>query len=289
MNAKKVRCIPLLSGLILILSISTLLVNYFIFKFPSNNYFPENVIPLTAILLLFYVGLILIFDKNSRISQSGLELFYLYLIMFLIALATNAVQLTPFPPIDDKIVYLESLLHIDIPTILAWTNNNPRLSYLLKILYDTLAYQMCFLPLTIIALGKFHILKDYFFLLLFTTLIGFCFYYFFPTTAPASIIKSPFFSSCQIATGIKFNQIHHHLNPTTMAGGLIALPSFHTIWALLCVYLLKEWKVLCSLLLIVNTLLIASCVLLGWHYLTDVISAVILVMIAYWFLLQCKS
>lgn len=269
-----------LSGVILFLSIIAFAINQLIYQFPRNNFFPEDVALLTSTILIVNLGLVLLFGTGSRATRSGFELFYFFGIMVIITLATNAIQLTPFPTIDKQLLSLEEYFHINFPAILTWTNNHPIFKDLLGIIYDSLPYQMSILPLLIIATGRFYLLREYYFLLLFTTLIGFVFYYFFPTTAPASVINSPLFSSYQMATGLKFYQIHHYIVPTTNEGGLIALPSFHTIWALLCVYLLKEWVLPCILLLIINILLIASCVLLGWHYVIDVIAAVILVCIS---------
>ncbi|MCL9685588.1 phosphatase PAP2 family protein [Legionella maioricensis] len=281
--------LPFLSGLILFLSIIALLVNYFIYQFPGNNFFPDDMTLLTIIIIITNMGLILLFGKNSRASNSGLEFFYFFIIMSVVAFATNAVQLTPFPTIDKKIISLEELLGINVSSIMIWTKEHSNLKTLLGIIYDSLPYQMSILPLIVIATGRFYLLKEYYFLLLITTLLGFSFYYFFPTSAPASIINSPYFSSAQMATGLKFYQIHHYIIPTTNEGGLIALPSFHTIWALLCVYLLKEWPIPCVLLLIINLLLMASCVLLGWHYVIDIIGAIILVATSYYLLTFYKA
>jgi hypothetical protein len=284
MRAHKLYNVPFLSILILFLCLIAFTINHFIYHFPGNNFFPDDMPLLTSIILLMNVGLLILFGKDSRASKSGIEFFYFFVVMSVIALASNAVQLTPFPTIDKQILTIEEYFHINIPQILAWTNNHPHLKVLLGFIYDTLPYQMAFIPLIIIASGQFDLLKEYYFLLLCTALIGFCFYYFFPTTAPASITNSPFFSLYQIATGLKFNQIHHHIVPTTTEGGLIAFPSFHTIWALLNVYLLKKWPVLWISLLIVNIMLIASCVLLGWHYVLDIISALILLAISFYWL-----
>ncbi|WP_407927629.1 phosphatase PAP2 family protein [Legionella fallonii] len=273
--------LPSLSGIIVLLSLIVLLINYFVYQFPGNNFFPEHMLLLTSILVLVNLGLILLFGKKSKISRCGIEFIYFFTIMSVIALATNAIQLTPFPTIDKEILAIERYFGIEILPILSWTNKHPNFGNLLGLIYDTLPYQMSLLPLIIIVTGRFYLVKEYYFLMLITTLIGFSFYYFFPTTAPASVIDSSLFMPEQIATGFKFNQIHHHIIPTTNEGGLIALPSYHTIWALLCVYLLKEWTIPCILLLFINLLLIASCVLLGWHYVTDVIAALIVTAISY--------
>ncbi|HBD9376085.1 TPA: phosphatase PAP2 family protein, partial [Legionella pneumophila] len=243
---------------------------------------------IACIILLNYIGMILVFGKNNRVTRSGLELINFFVVMSIIALATNAVQLTPFPPIDKQIIKLEAQLGINMVSILEWTNKYQFFKYLLAIIYDTLPYQMSILPLCVIVSGRFYILKDYYFLLLSTTLLGFTFYYFFPTTAPASEIQNSLFAPEQIATGLKFYQIHHYIQPTTIEGGLIALPSFHTIWAILCVYLIKDWFIPCLLLSIINVLLILSCVLLGWHYPVDILTAIILVGLSYYLLTLVK-
>jgi hypothetical protein len=283
------RYLFLLSGLILFLASLSFLINSFSYKFPGNNYFPAQTPVIAIIILLTYTGLVILFGRENRASRSCIEIFYFFIIMALIALATNAVQLTPFPPIDMEILRFESFININLIAVMEWTNSHPILKSILAITYDTLPYQMSILPVCVIFSGRLSLLRDYYFLLLATTLIGFLIYYFFPTTAPASVLNSPLFSPEQIATGFKFNQIHNHMIPTTNEGGLIALPSFHTIWALLCINLLKEWTIACALLLLVNCILIASCVLLGWHYPIDIAFAFIIAGFSYYWLHRIKS
>lgn len=289
MQSKANRWIIILGVFIVLFSLVAQLINSFIYQYPGNNYFPPNTIPIGLILLLFYTGLLLLVGKKSNRSAYALELLYFYGVMGLIALATNAVQLTPFSTIDKHIIAFEALLHINNEAIVAWTRNHYNLDFLLSTIYDSLTNQMCFIPLFVIAMGRFELLRDYYFLLLFTTLFGFSFYYFFPTIAPASIFKSSSYTPYQMATGLKFNQIRQHIHPTTMEGGLIALPSFHTIWAILCVYLLKEWSIAFYTLLLINILLIVSCILTGWHYSIDILAGILLTAIGYFFLIKSKK
>lgn len=283
MKQVPLRILNILGRLILLLSAVVFLINHFFYKYSGNNYFPQGVPGVALMLIFLNLGLIFCFEKGSKYRQIGEELIHFFCVMSVIAIATNAIQLTPFPTIDHLIVKLEEYFNIHIPLILEWTNNHPKFKYILAISYDSLTNQMTFLPLLIIFSCRFHLIREYYFYLLITTLIGFSFYYFFPTTAPASVINSSLFSSEQIDTGLKFNQIHHFINPTTLEGGLIALPSFHTIWAILCVNLIKEWPIPCFLLLLNNFLLIASCILLGWHYCSDIFLGLIILLMAYYF------
>ncbi|CAM4434337.1 MAG: hypothetical protein LEGION0403_FIIPPAGN_01137 [Legionella sp.] len=283
------RCISSLAGFILFFSAIAFFINYFIYQFPGNNYFPDNVVPFGIFLVLLNVGLHLTFAKESKSCQIGNELIYFFVVMVIIAFATNAVQLTPFPVIDQYIVKLEALMGIDTAAIVSWTNEHRQFKALLSTIYDSLAYQMSIIPLLVLFSCRFHLLREYYFLLLSTVLLGFGFYYVFPTVAPASIFNHSLFESSQIATGLKFSELHHHIVPTTNEGGLIAFPSFHAIWAILCVNLLREWPIACIVFAIINLVLIASCVLLGWHYCTDIVGSLIMLFISYFVLKYCTD
>lgn len=278
------RCVLILSGFIVSLSLIIILINHYIYHFPGNSFFPDNVWIQVVILLVTYIGINLLFKKNSRPTIIIQEIIYLFAVIAVIAFATDAVQLTPFPVIDQDIIALEKKMHIDLLHLLEWTDRHILFKKILNYIYDSLEYQMSILPLIVIFTGRTYLLREYYFLLLCTTLLGFGFYYFFPTTAPASILNSPLFTSEQIATGLKFNEIHHHILPSTNEGGLISLPSFHVIWAFLCVNLIREWPIPCIILTLINILLSFSCVSLGWHYYSDLVGSIVVLLMSYYFL-----
>lgn len=289
MTQVNAKCIYIVSLSVFTLSLIAYLINFTVTQYPGNNYFPGNTGYVFITLLLMYAGLVILWGKTSHTAVAIKEVLYLFMVFAIIAFASNAVQFTPFKPIDEKLVLIESYFRISMPKIVAWTYSYPYFRFMLELSYATLPYQMSVLPLMVIMARGFQLLREYYFLLLVTVLLGFPIYYFFPTTAPASILSSPFFTEEQIATGLKFNQIHQYIPPTTMEGGLIAFPSFHAIWAWLCLYLIRPWKIAFSILLILNTFLIASCVLLGWHYPIDILASVILVIFSHYLLAKCKK
>jgi len=277
------------SIILVFLSVLAISINFFYTQYPGNNYFPAHTPYLLLMLTLMYSGCLLQFGQNSQLAAILKEVVCFFLVLSVIALATNAAQYTPFPVIDQQILALEKLLHINYEVLLAWTQTKPDFKKMLECIYNTLPYQMVYLPLLVIAAKRWDLIREYYFLLLFSALIGFSFYYFFPTTAPASIINSPYFNESQRATALKFMQIHHHIQPTTLDGGLIALPSFHVIWAWFCLYLLRNWVVWFILMLPINMLLIASCVLLGWHYLLDVVGGLLTICLAHAIYFACRE
>lgn len=271
----------ILAVIISFMSTVVFVINYYDYQFPGNNYFPHQMPSLGIILILALLGTYLLFEANSTYFKIVRELVYFFLVISVIANATNAIQLTPFNPIDEQLISIDHAFSIHLEQIMAWTASIPWLSNLLKLSYDSLSYQMAYLPFVMIFARKFSYLHEYYLLLLLTALLGFSFYYFFPTMGPASFMQSPYFITEQYATGVKFAEIHRHIPPSTIDGGMIAMPSFHAIWACLCLYLSRCWPILFIVLLPLNILLIASCVLLGWHYFIDLIGSLITLVLAY--------
>ena len=279
-----------LSQSFILCTISTIIIviNYCTLQYIGNNYFPQNTLlfAVFCLLLLFGAHVLESHSEHKKLSIFSTELMLFFITMAVITYMTNAVQLSPFPLIDQKIIAFESYFGFSLPKLMAWAYQYPRLISGLSFSYASLAMQMAFIPLIVMltllrnsdAVAR---LRRYYCMMLFTTLIGFSLYYFFPTAAPATFLKSPYFSMEQHATGLKFLQIRQYIQPTTLEGGLIALPSHHTIWAILCLYLLYPFRLAFYLLLANNILLILSCVVLGWHYPLDVMAALLITWLAF--------
>lgn len=269
------------ASLLFFLSLLVMVINFSNYQYPGNNYLPPTALEMGMMLILIYTGSLIQWGPHSRLSTIIKDIIILFLVMSLIAFSTNAVQYTPFPCIDEFIINIEQKLYINLKTILSFTHNHPFFNTALWFVYNSLYYQMTYIPILLLITKHRDNVHEYCFLLLFSTLLGFSFYYFFPTIAPANFIESPYFTAEQQATGLKFMQIHNHIQPTTVDGGLISLPSFHVIWGWFCLYLLKPWKIASRLLLMINILLVASCVLLGWHYPMDILGSVTVIILSH--------
>jgi len=260
----------------LALAYNTLVTHYYMM-----NYFPPKVTYIGLILIISYLGVIIHFGKDRLPTNYMQALLTLFSVFILLALATNAVQLTPFHPIDHYLLTLDNYLNINTIGILTWCAHHPLFKSILMLSYNSLPLQMCYVPLFVIVMRNFKLINEYYLLIIISMLLGFSCYYFFPTTAPASLLTSNLFYAEQIATGIKFNLIHQGQAATNLNGGLIAFPSFHVIWAWFCVYLLRPWPIGYYILLPINILLIMACVLLGWHYFIDLLGSLIIIIISH--------
>ena len=272
-----------LSVMILIASIIMFGLNHYYFRYPGLFYFDPAFLSCALFLMMVRFGLKLQFNlchDNTWIKMLGEAAIYSMTIV-LILFATSAVQYTPFHPVDRKIVGAEQLLHLDLKSAIAWLNQNNQLKEIANDIYFSLSYQLLFIPLGVLLMRQYDALHQFYFLVLLTWLIGSLIYYFFPTMGPASVIDSPYFIHAQRDTGLKFWQLHHYIQPVTADGGMIAMPSFHVIWAWLCVWLVRSWPTVFVLMIAMNSILIVSCVFLGWHYFLDVIGSVLTVLLAH--------
>jgi len=273
-------CLVLLT---LLLSGTLLILNTLVFQYHIDYRMMMDETQSVICFSIIYGAIVLKYGQQHLITLYSKEVLYYFLILYLMLLSSFAVQATPFDTIDDHLRALDELSHTSLKTLLVYTNTQGSLmiKQVLALAYGTLTYEIFFIPLILICIRRFDEVHEFYFLLLLTMLIGFTFYYFFPTMAPASVIDSPYFIEEQRATGLKFRQLHQHLLQTTVEGGLIALPSFHAIWAYLCLYLVRGWPIVCWLLLPLNCTIALSCILLGWHYPIDLLGSAIVIVLAH--------
>jgi hypothetical protein len=289
-QTSSLKTYTVISGIVMLLIASIwLAINFFIFKYPGINYLPSVFLQAVISLPVVILGLQLLFDKQHFSVLLTKEILFYFFTLSCLAILTNAAQYTPFQPIDYSIITLENKIDIDMHSLMAWTATMPWFKDILLFSYDSLSYQLLIIPILLIISGRISDLRELYCLLLISGIIGFSIYYFFPTTAPASILHSPFFTQSQLDTGIKFREIHQHINPSTEDGGMISFPSFHVIWAWYCLYVLRYWKLLFYMVLPLTLLLIVSCVLLGWHYPTDIVGSFIVILFTQLLVSQAKK
>ncbi len=266
---------------LVVLSLIALVYNEFGSNYPGNFYYFPAPLVIELNLLLFFIGFYILLGPTNKFTLRTKE-FSIYIpLIACIILATNAVQYTPFEPVDPYLLAFDKFFNIDMHMLLQWTQNHPLLNTILETIYISLSYQIGWLPPLLIMMGYHKLIREHVFLMLVTSTIGFSIYYFFPSTAPASIIDSNLFNEMQKATGLKFYQLHHYIQPTTDEGGMISLPSFHIIWAWLCVYLIRNWPIACSLLAMINIILVISTILLGWHYVIDILGSLVTIVLGH--------
>lgn len=239
-------------------------VNAAALRFTGICYFPRELAPLLCLALQFA------YFFGPRLGWRPRDCAYYGLIMVASAALVSGAQFAPFPPIDATLARWDARLGYDTVAVLGRIARHPLLRGALEGLYDSTDLLLVLAPLPALIWDDREVLRVYMYAVLYSFLAGCAFYYFFPSSGPASVYLSPDFLNVQRATGMKFFQVHARQAVTTILGGMIAFPSFHVAWSVLLTYAAKPDRRLFILAAVWNALVIASTVLLGWHYLVDV-------------------
>lgn len=267
---------------IFLVATGILCFNNYYWHYSLVNYFLADALSIVCFGVLCTWGCFYILGPQSKITQTLAYIIAYFLIVALVMYATTAIQLTPFEPIDEQLFHADLLLFYNGETALHVLYQHPLVLKCLYKAYNAMAFEVILLPILLIFLRQFLAIKRYFFFVLSTLFIGFIIYYFWPSMAPASIMHSPHFLPEQYNTGQKFYEIHHHLVPHSRLGGLISMPSFHVIWAILCQMITWNVRWLWCLMLPLNILIAAGALFLGWHYLVDLIASGLICALVWW-------
>lgn len=253
-----------------------ILINHLFFHYTGAFYIPLIWLLISPFVLLFLIVALCTKDITPRMSFFT-KTYTTYFFLFLgLSVMTTGVQYTPFPLIDKYLVMIDQWMGFYTLPVLNWTYAHPAIHTVFTYCYSSLGLELVFLPLILAALMDKSAIRIYFLSLVISYLIGMSIYYFLPTAGPTLIFHSPHFLVVQHDTFLKFFEVHHRLLLTTTEGGLIAFPSFHVIWACFMIYLCRHHRWLFYPILLLNLGVIAATVFLGWHYLTDLISGVLL-------------
>jgi len=245
------------------------------FHYTGVSYFPRLFLPLpVAALMCLWIAS----RMRRHPREAGLVAdFSLYALATVVmaALATGA-QLTPYPPIDAALARGDAALGFDGVAVLREVAARPPLRLFLDLCYQSTDLQLALVPLAAALAPDRRRLRVLVHALIYSTLAGMLFYYFFPSSGPAGVYASPDFAPVQRLTSQKFAWVHSFQPGATIAGGLVAFPSFHVAWAVLVVDAARGRRELFWPALALNALVVASTVLLGWHFLVDVPAGILL-------------
>jgi hypothetical protein len=190
------------------------------------------------------------------------------------------------PFVDGWLDRIDRLLGIDVELITAWTAQYPWLISSLNAAYETLGPQL-FVPLFILPIaGDRQALWEYMWhlhtsligalvcLALWPTVYVFTYQGFAPLVSPAMV------ESCMAQLWALHSGQFHTLTLQDMQG-LISFPSFHTAAAIAVTWSLRRrspW--IWAPIALLNVGLVSATVLLGLHYVTDLIGTVVLLAVS---------
>lgn len=258
-----------------LVGLTLLFINGLTYDYKGVDYFNHTYQNASIPTILYLAAVIYFKDhlpQRIRLVVMTFGLYFLALDAGL--LLAQGIQITPFPTIDQQLLTFDRWLGIDQVAWMSTVHHIPWLRTVLIWGYNSLVPELMILPMLVAILGHEKRIVIFLVAMLISYLIGTLIFYFFPTTAPASVLHSPYFTFEEHDTYIKFFEMHHHLKLTTTDGGLIAFPSFHIVWGVLMIYLSRARWWLFIPILLWNIVLMSSTVLLGWHYIADVFGGI---------------
>jgi hypothetical protein len=181
------------------------------------------------------------------------------------------------PFVDVWLDSADRLLGIDVPRLTAWTAQFPWLVSALNVTYNSLAPQLV-MPIAVLSLaGDRKALWEYLWhlhvsligaltcLALWPTVYVFTYRHFDPLVAPAMV------ESCMTQLW-GFHSGRSHVVSMQNMQGLISFPSFHTAAALAVTWALRrQSRWIWMPIALINVGLVSATILLGLHYVTDLI------------------
>jgi hypothetical protein len=189
------------------------------------------------------------------------------------------------PVIDPWLAAADRMLGIDVPSLVAWTARRPRLVYVLWLAYNSFQAQLLAAPLVVgVVLRDREALWEYAFHLHFTTLVTIVAFALWPaacvftTLGFSSLLDQARFidhfnrSRAGLLIVISYNDIE----------GLVSCPSFHVAMAMVVTWIVRRYRLLFALMIVIDAALSAATVFLGAHYAIDVAASGLTVMASVW-------
>lgn len=264
----------ILLGCILVLSFVMALINAYETHYQATIMaLYLQAVPGVCLVYCLLVGLRGTHYRALHVMQTIVMSYFIIVFTFI---AAGAIIQTPFAVIDGVIKKWDSAMGFNVTHWMSWGFQFPRFIQLLKFCYQTWFYQFFLVPAVLAYFHQHRIVAEYYIATLLTLIVGGAIYYFFPTTAPATVYHSVYFSVDQHNLVTVFNQLHHHQTVTVSSKGLVSFPSFHVIGAILALLALRRLRPLFWGMMIVNALLIVATMVLGYHYLSDVLAGAVL-------------
>jgi membrane-associated phospholipid phosphatase len=183
---------------------------------------------------------------------------------------------TARPLADRQLAACDAALGLDVSQSVASGRRHPMLGRLLNLAYDSMLLQTA---IVVALLGLRGDCRLEIFTLRFTVsaLIALALFLVLPAEGPFST-----YGFRPSASQSHYLEHLHALRDGTFTflnfadvAGLVAFPSFHSIWALLLILTCRQQRIISVVVLILNSLVIIATLTTGWHYLTDVLGGVV--------------
>lgn len=182
------------------------------------------------------------------------------------------------PLVDQQLRSIDLFLGVDIAAIKAWCDAQPTLQLVLTIAYNSMILQTAMVVIVLGFTERRMDLENFVLQFMATTLVSaVCF-----ALLPAESTCGTYGYAPSEAQQLFLNDLHairsgqQTVISLTNAQGLITIPSYHTTWAILLAWSLRNVAWFRYPVLLLNVAVVAATMALGWHYFIDIITGALL-------------
>ena len=184
------------------------------------------------------------------------------------------------PLVDTELAALDRALGIDWPAMVAWAAAKPWIADWARFVYDRPFTELLVIIVVLAILGRPDRVEEFVSCFIVSGIITAIIGSFLPADSGYAYFQVPsdVYTSLKAVVTPQYLEHFHALRDGTMRSvvvgdvrGLVAFPSYHTCFALLLSYMVRDYKLLLFPSLVLNSAVIATTPLVGAHYVTDVI------------------
>ncbi|SAK74386.1 PAP2 family protein [Caballeronia hypogeia] len=209
-------------------------------------------------------------DEKIRIALTCSSLFILFAMTACffgyLLVSTNA------PLVDNTLAAWDRALGFDWPRVYLWTKHRPQLSHALALAYSSAFPQIAVVIIYLSFTKRQEQLAEFNAAMIFSYLITSVVSVYFPAAGPAKFYQEVVHADVSLLS--HFEPLRDgtlRIFDLRSAQGLVSIPSFHTIMAILLAYAMRRTRIF-PIFLILNIAVILSTPTQGSHYLVDLIA-----------------
>ena len=263
-----------------------LFINIFWISFSPLKIYYDREVSLIVLTGLFSIFFLYIFYKTFRQAPRIVlfleSLLFILIFILLLLILCFLVATLNYPFIDSTLVFLDSTFGINSSAIVLWFRTHQSLTYIFSFIYKTYFYQIPFIIIYFSIQGNALVLQRFIMQFIIALALTIIISGFLPALGPYVWYNYP--PSPTLAAALaQLLELRNGALDFSQKNGIVSLPSFHTVAASLYMYTFRhENKIIFFSIVMLNILMVFSCIPIGEHYFADILGAIPTFLVAIW-------
>lgn len=187
------------------------------------------------------------------------------------------------PFVDSSLASIDHFFGIYSPAIVFWFKNHEGWETVFTYIYNTYIFQFPFVILYLSFRSEIVPLQRFIMQFMIATPLAILVSIFYPAAGPYAWYD--YTPSPELSSALHhLLQLRQHILEISSIDGIITLPSFHSVMAFIYAYTFRnERRIVFIPILILNILMVFSCISIGGHYFADILAAIPVFFLTVWF------